>query len=383
MKKTMLIGLITTLLVLGSISVAFAQNVPTEGNAQTGTSNLPIIKAKAEWIYRNNSVGDDDPTKPYLQVNPPMGYGATVTLKYLVVATDYDGYDDLSSAYADVIHPDGSPKYQVALTNVVSCTDNSDQLEKWIGILETAYEKGLVTFNEGSNGTFTINDTIAELRQCSAKLFYGTADLSYCQMCGEFEWELQCSGTPPCTGTWVAINRDNGYKVDAYVFDQSGGKSGILTNYFEYICQAGLETDFNKLDYQSVLYRVHKWIEGDRIWNSLGSACNPLVDSNCIPPTIRNIGNIPTNVSVMEDDMQFGNSTQGWNVQWDARLGNFNEHATSTFNPYQTVTLDGTIGLCQLDKISFSIYANKIVSTGSHRGNATIEAVPVSFPWWE
>ena len=84
--------------------------------------------------------------------------------------------------------------------------------------------------------------------------------------------------------------------------------------------------------------------------------------------------------------MQFGfsglPSNPDWNVQWDARLGEGSEHLTSVFSPNVTVTLDGGLDLCQMDKISFSIYVNKLINSGSHTGWVEITPVPLTFPWW-
>jgi len=99
--------------------------------------------AKAEWI---TGTWDNDAVKPYLQVNPSGVFGQSKTLQYLIVATDLDGYDDLSAAYADVYHPDGTFKYQVALSNVVSCTDNVADLATWKAKLTDAYNRNLVKF---------------------------------------------------------------------------------------------------------------------------------------------------------------------------------------------------------------------------------------------
>jgi hypothetical protein len=350
--------------------------LPTQALGQSGGSITPWIKMKAEWII---GTWDDDAVKPYLQVKPPMGYGATKTLQYVMVATDDDGIGDLTPtlstdtiAWADVYHPDGSFKYEVPYSYIVSCYDHASELESWIAKLNESYQRNLTWFDPRSNFT----DVVKELRQCSAKLFVGQADMDYCQMCGQFTWTQVCSS---CQNGWVASDFGDGYKVDAYVYDKGGARSINLTNYFEYICQAGLETDFTKLDFESVRQQTHKWIEGDRDWsNPKGPACKLL--GGCVAPTVRNIGNTPMNISIVQDDMQFsysGPSTnKTWNVQWDARLGEFNEHATSVYAPYQTVTLDGCIDLCQLNKISFSIYVNKMLVTGTHVGNVTLTAVP-------
>jgi hypothetical protein len=83
-------------------------------------------------------------------------------------------------------------------------------------------------------------------------------------------------------------------------------------------------------------------------------------------------------INVEFDDMGFGNSTGGWNVQWDARLGLGN---AIYFNPYQMVELppgssqteNGILEQCAWDKISFSIHVIKAMQSGSHAGTVFIE----------
>ena len=190
------------------------------------------------------------------------------------------------------------------------------------------------------------------------------------------EWVSQCDGNDPCTLIWTPLNPEVGYKVEAYAFDKGGAMSEKLVNYMEYLCGKGLETDFTSLDFETVNYRTHKWIEGDYVWDDpKGPACK--LGETCVGPTIRNIGNIPCQVSVLQDDMNFGFSgvdPKDWNVQWDARLGVY-PNEVSIFDPEETVTLDGVLDLCQSDKISFSIYVKKMVETGPHIGEVILEPV--------
>ena len=311
-KKIIAITSIAMLLV--TIVPTFA--IPTQANAQSGGSIPPVVMAKAEWI--KGSTIDDDSVKPWLQVNPSGVFGQSKKLGYVMVATDLDGYDDLSSAYAEVYHPDGTFKYQVALPRIISCTDNSGDLETWIGYLTNKDNKKLMTYTSG----YTLTNVVAKLRQCSAKIFIGEADLDYCQMCGQFTWRQTCVD---CQNGWAVDDFCTGYKVEGYAFDKTGAESAHLTNYFEYICQAGLETDFNSLDFESVRYQTHKWIEGDRVFDSpKGPACLPVADGGsnalCVPPTYRNVGNMPLyGVSILQDDIQFGYSGPSTNKDWNVQ----------------------------------------------------------------
>lgn len=392
MKKLLVMALLTIMLTTVPV---FAQTTPTQAYySGSGAGTPPVIKAKWE-------LPDEDPIKPWTQVNPPMSYQGNKTIDYWVIVTDYDGWNSVDAAYVDVYHPnnncdppgcDGSLcpsfKYQVKLTEIPICYPNGTIIQSNLDMVSAnitaAHAAHLVTYGQNNTGyDFTLDEVKHELIKCSAKAFKGSQIIDYHQMCGEFTWEYQCTGTPPiCNYTWTATDKTTGYKVNAYAYDTSGLKSPYLTNYFEYICQAGIEVDFNRLDFENVLYKEHKWIEGDNIFNTpTGPACR--IGGGCRAPTIRNIGNIPVNITVMQDDMDFGYSglitNPDWNVQWDARL---EENAISIFNPYQTVMLDGTLGLCNTQEISFSIYVSKPVSTGQHDGTVTIETVKLPFPWW-
>lgn len=357
---------------------------PTNANSVAGTSVPPTVIAKAEWIQTKLEI-DNDPAKPWLQVNPATGFNASKTLGYLVVAEGNSGIgslpgkNDLPAAFADVYNPDGCKKYQVAMPNVVSCDDSTPgEITQWIDYLNNKASKNLIKFADG----WTIDQVTNALLECSAKLYFGYADIDNCQMCGQFNWGFHCEGTNgTCIPVWTPIDQSTGYKVDAYVFGKDGTKSNILENHFEFICQAGIETDFTSLNYEDVTYNQHKWIEGNKIWaDPKGPACK--LGVGCVAPSIRNIGNIPVNLTVWQNDMGFGSSTLGWNVQWDARLGEITEHSGVNYDPFVTTALPGGLDICQLDKISFSILPKKAQDLGPRSGTVTISPVPVSFPWF-
>lgn len=393
MKKLLTIVLIATMLATTVPAFALTLNtgttVPTTANSVAGASVPPIVIAKAEWIQTNLEI-DDDSAKPWLQVNPANGFNASKTLGYLVVAECNTGFGCLPgtpgingnavAAFADVYNPDGCKKYQVAMPNVISCDDSTpEEITQWINYLNNKANKNLIKFADG----WTIDKVIADLKQCSAKLYFGYADVDTCQMCGQFTWGWSCEGNAQigCVPVWTVLDDSNGYKVDAYVFGKDGTKSNILENHFEYMCQAGIETDFNSLNYEDVQYNQHKWIEGNKIWNDpKGPACK--LGVGCVAPSIRNIGNEPVNLTVWQDDMGFGSSTLGWNVQWDARLGEITEHSGVNYDPFVTTAIPGGLDICQLDKISFSILPKKAQDLGSKSGQITITPVPLTFPWF-
>ncbi|MCX6819636.1 MAG: hypothetical protein NT129_06600 [Candidatus Aenigmarchaeota archaeon] len=369
---------VTTTTTTSTSTTTILPGTPTQANVPVGIGDAPIVKAKWETVPSAGSALDDDPSMPWTQVTPIMDWKAEKNIGFWAVVTDPNGFGDLTDyAYVEVYHPDGSPKYQVELTELYnSCPEDTTEIAAAIQSVEDADAAGLITYNTG----YDLQDLIDEIEQCSAKVFYGEAPISNCQMCGEFDWSWECTATnPPCNGKWTAYDKTGGYKVEAYAFDKYNVKSAFLTNYFEFICTAGIETDFTSLNFGNVIVSSNKWIEGDWDYDwqiAPGPACPPGLQTGCRPPTVKNVGNTPVQISVEFDDMDFGYSgpstTKNWNVIWDARFG---LKTASYFDPYVPTTLEGELPKCESSKISFSIHVEKAVTTGGHDGQVWIEPV--------
>jgi hypothetical protein len=108
-------------------------------------------------------------------------------------------------------------------------------------------------------------------------------------------------------------------------------------------------------------------------------------------PTVRNIGNVPVFISVLQDDMGFGKYADGtWKVEYDARLGPAVNDSDSThvyYMPNVVTKLPNALALCYTKKMDFSIHV-KFATPGVHNGTMTItfepaqmsDAYPFSFP---
>ena len=247
MKNLIVSSSVAAITVLMLTSFALANGLPTGSYVPPGVGDAPIVKAKWETVpSAPGSDLDDDTDKPWTQVNPPLSYGATKTIKYWMVVTDPNGFGDLTDkAYVEVFHPNGSLKYQIEMNEFYDeCPEDEAKIQQAIDALTDAYNQGLVTFNTG----YCLNEVVAELEQCSAKLFTGEAEIHFHQPCGEFDWTYQCVGTPPdCDWEWTATCKTSGYKVAAYAFDKYNVKSDDLVNFFEYICVPMFELDFERL----------------------------------------------------------------------------------------------------------------------------------------
>jgi hypothetical protein len=248
----------------------------------------PIVKCKWESTS-DDPVSDDDPAAG-CQVAPPLQYQGTKKVYYWAVVTDPQGIGDIASVYADVYHPEGYPEYGTFKYEVtLQLYTGDDALDR----LSEAYNESLITFGTG----YDYSDVYDEILEGDATLWWGWADIDYCQPAGY-------------------------YKVEVFADDAYGYRSDKLENYFEYLLIVGIEIDFTEINFGTVSVCTPKWITGDWTW---GDA-----------PTIRNIGNWDCKIGVTFTDMNFGtrieNGVEKPNVRFNARLGHNDSWADAKNN---------------------------------------------------
>jgi len=357
MKKVM--ALVLTLVLLLAIVVptaAFAEDMNTTSsvNVATGGGETPFVKCK--WEQQppavEPSLEDGDPTHatPGFQILPPLVAGATKTIQYFAVVTDEEDGGNVQQVFADVYHPMYSPepygpskvggiqprpyfKYEIPFS--LSPLTKAQMITKF----QTAWEAGLVTLGE-----FTYDDIIYELDKGTAKLWWGQAEIDYEQPAGL-------------------------YDVYVFAFDWNENLSAPVWNQFLYVPVCGIEADFTGIDFGSTKLGVEKMIPGDLIWDDPAGINNA---------TVRNIGNTWAHVTIMFDDMGFGQDVNDtWNVNFDARMGSDDTYYVGPIMPYQEVTLPNALGLSMKDELDISI---KIIKGfGEHNGCITLGCVQESF----
>jgi hypothetical protein len=283
---------------------------------------------------------------PGLQVKPIIG--STVTVGYFAVVTDPNGVGTVSHVYADVWHPDGTFKYQIELFPIGFDTYgdyyNTEALAAWAHV--TGNHSDLITINSDWAATLppgiTAEDDIYdELWQDLAYLYYGEAEISYCQPGGYY---------------YVGVRGHDTYNTWC----------NYLYNTFWYIPTSAVELDFNSLNYGTVTIPSSSptWVGGD----------SDMLTS--LKPTAKNIGNTPVELYVWQDDMDFSDTNGAWNVMFDARLGPPNGNPAVYYSPYDFVDnglpetdpnyfawpgvqIPGILPLCTENKLDFSIHAYK------------------------
>jgi|GEM_PF-2434226 len=316
------------------------------GGAGKGGELNPVIKVK--WEYDMDATcHDSDPCTEHLQVAPIIGQTATVG--YFEVVTSPLGVDPnpsglgYISVYADIWHPDGQYKYQIQLQVVGwdgNSYDKTAALNVWAHVI--GHHQDLIRVNQNWTnslppGTSWQDDVYDELNEGLALLYFTTAEISYCQPGGY-------------------------YLIGDTAFDKLGYQADYIYDDFWYIPTSAVQIDFSSVDYSPVHVGMHKYVGGDQ----------DMLTPN--KPTVRNIGNTPIRLNVWQDDMDFGMTSNHWNVQFDARLSPPGVNGDVIYYPYQNdpgcsgVWIPGVLPLCTQDKLDFSINVYKGSSGYTYTG---------------
>jgi hypothetical protein len=334
------------------------------GGTEPQGIDAPIIKCK--WEYDMDVVVDLEecdcvdpceggmwyhdacPCTTGLQVKPILG--ETVTVGYFAVVTDPQGVANVDRVYADIWHPDGQFKYQIELYPLgltEAGYDKTIALEKWAHV--TMHHSDLIKLNDLWSaglppGITAWDDIYDELNENLAYLYYGEAEISYCQ-----------------PGGW--------YHVGVTAFDNNNNQASYLYNCFWYIPTSAVEIDFMTVNYGSVDVGTHKQIGGDM----------DMFTAN--KPTVKNIGNTPVELWVEQTDMGFGKTSGIWNVEFDARMTADGEYVY--YEPEEEVRIPGVLGLCTLEKLDFSILVHKAASGYTYTGTMCLTACidDASYVW--
>ncbi|WP_298665037.1 hypothetical protein, partial [uncultured Methanofollis sp.] len=145
-----------------------------------------------------------------------------------------------------------------------------------------------------------------------------------------------------------------------YQVDVAGDTAEVVTCHYTYLSVACCEFDFSAVPYGSTSLNTTVRIGGD---TNFGTADLP---------TVRNIGNVPCTVLVMQDDMGLGKRADGtWNVIYSAALGDGDE---VSYGPSRQVPLPGVLPVRASLPVSFSLRV--LGGSGGYSGNMTFSYVP-------
>ncbi|HOZ36581.1 MAG TPA: hypothetical protein PLR18_02000 [bacterium] len=352
MKKALIFTLVFMLTVVNS-SVAWA--IDTSLQADVSGGNAPFVQAK--WEANIDKWSDDDAESAGAQFNPTGVKDSNRTISICTIVADPDGVADINNVYADVFWPEGiavGPDHEKLPSQTGSTgagcgllmqEDELSVLSKTDGIdlfcnKVRHNNNGLPTFGNGYTYDM-ICKADGTLQKETAKVYCVEKDLSYEDPAGMYT-------------VWAVAQDKN-------------GKQGTLSNQFEYLPLAAIETDFSNVNYGSVRLNTEKIING----NLEFLAGDGLA-------TIRNVGNTRVQVSVEQDDMKLGMTGSVYNVSYKARIGNM-ESDWKPYAPYEETPLMDLLNLSETDEIDFGITVHKFPPNyaGPYTGSMTLSAASV------
>lgn len=353
MKKLIALLAIVALAVsiLGpALTVAVTDPTVTTGLIKgTGGGSVPIVKVKWEMDAPYASLlGTDDSTAPGAQFDAPGIWGNNMNYSVCAIVTDPNGAADIYGVYADIYYPIDRKMHKPG--------EDPD-------------------YPTGGCGAFIEQNTLVKLSKADGyNLFCNTirnnnnnlpvfaTSYGYDEICksdGELMKEEAYVWCDNKSLTWE--DPAGLYRVVVSALDKAGNKSALLENYFEYLQFTGFAIDFTTVNYGEVLLSTKKKISGDKTFSTAAN------------PTVRNTGNTRLNMKVAQDDMGLGKSSDLWNVEYDARVGNA-ETDWKIYNPFkfketpgpgtsptssQYKTLAEILDLSETEEMDFSIHVKK------------------------
>ncbi|WP_292516915.1 hypothetical protein [Methanoculleus sp.] len=324
--------MILAVMVLPVSAAVSPQDVDTKAKIATGGGCAPIVLAKWE-ADTTGCLEDGDPTHAIngSQFLPPVTYDGKKTIKYYSIVYDEEENGNVNVVSWDIFQPNncwgnGAFVYQVMGEKITNKAEA-------VALFQAAVDANLVEFDDEYDANLILTEY---LEKGTAALWVGQSDLCYCSPAGD-------------------------YRVEAFAVDHNNNWACALENTFCYVPVTAFDIDFCTVNYGSVNINEPKWIAGNTIFSE-----------NDGRPTVRNIGNTYMQVTVEQDDMQLGESLNGWNVKWGARMGNDDANAVY-YDPEGCATLPNYLGLCGQDELDFSIEVYK-GTTGEKCGTMTLGA---------
>lgn len=294
--------------------------------------NPPIIKC----VWEN----DQDPTTDGIQIFPVLD--GTQHVDFWAIVTDPEGVDTVANVYVDLYNPDGTLKYELELTIYPKWTDGGTGktgVQEW---LDAWANDDIVTWNDVHYAGMTRGEVFSEiyheLNESTARIYHVVGELTYCQIAGT-------------------------YMASYIAYDVKDNPSDRLESNLCYVPTAGIEIDFNSVDYGTVDLHYWKIVSGDF---DMGTP---------LKPTVRGIGNTDFTLKIRQDDMGLGMTGGQYNVRYKARL---DEGTYVEYDPYDEVYLNDYVERCNIEKLDFGILVDK-PGSGSGTYDGTMVITPIVF----
>ncbi len=336
---------------------ALGQTSPSA--AEVGTSfdlNLtgneqPVVQAiwQMNQATSSNDQGQDDSLADGAQFTPSGQYQVDKPIEVCAVVSDPDGLADLASVSSQIYYPKDIYLGPNRQSSQPGC---GQPKEEWFNMAALEPSQGLDLFcqqlkSKNANlpsfktgyDFITLCGPSGDLTKETSKVFCGQASLSYQDPAGD-------------------------YRVKTVALDQKN-EAGVLENSFKYLELVAFEIDFDNIEYGSMRLNTLKVLSG-----------NETFLANDHAPTLRNIGNTRLEINIKQNDMGLGQSETGWNLTYQARVG----QGASFVNywPETWTTLANLMNLGQTSQLDLAVEVLKfpeVATSGHYAGKLSLNAI--------
>ena len=332
------------------ISNPSAAEVGTGLDLNFSNNEWPVVQAiwQMNQTASSSGQGQDDNLADGAQFMPSGQFQVDKTIEVCAVASDPDGLADLTGVNGQIYYPQniylgpnrsssqpgcGQPKEEQF---IMSAFEPSQGLDLFCQQIKNK-NANLPSFKTG-NDFDTLCGPSGDLIKETSKVFCGQASLSYQDPAGE-------------------------YRVKITALDQKQA-AGLLENSFKYLELIAFEIDFDNIEYGSMRLNIPKVLAG-----------NETFSANDGRPTLRNIGNTRLEISVKQNDMGLGQSETGWNLTYQARVGQ--DAGFTNYWPEAWTTLANIVNLGQTSQLDLAVEVLKFpeaAAGGHYAGKLSLNA---------
>jgi len=333
------------------IEIIVPNDVATGMDLSFSDNERPVVQAVWEMnqAVSTSDQGQDDSLADGAQFMPSGQYQVDKTIEICAVANDPDGLEDLASVNSQIYYPENIYLGPNRESSQPGC---GQAKEGWMLMKTLEPSQGLELFCE-------------QLRSQNANLPSFKTGYDFAALCGPAGDLIKETSRVICGQVGLAYQDPAGeYRVKIAALDQKN-EAGTLENSFKYLELVAFEIDFDNIDYGSMRLNNAKVLSG-----------NDAFLANDGQPTLRNIGNTRLEINIKQNDMGLGQSETGWNLTYQARVGQ--DASFTNYWPEAWVTLANSMNLGQTSPLDLAIEVLKFpeIAAGEYyAGKLSLNAV--------
>ena len=316
-------------------------------STQAISTNLSDSQIIAKWEMVDDNGLDDTPAD-FGQILPSGKYGIDREFKVCAIFN----LNDAHHIYSQIFYPDD-----------VAFGANDLKARQGCGQMV-----GMALEMEKIDQIAAADLVCGKIKNDNSNLIFFSNDYSYDKICDKDNAFLDQNIAVYCVNQKLAFDDISGdYNSAITMRDEAGNEIALLTNKFTYLPVSTFEIDFENIDYGKTKENLDNVILGDQIWDM----------PDFTRATVRNSGNMPINLTILQNDMGLGHVAHEENIVYKTRLGGDNNPWVE-YKPFELIKLDQILDLAQVTPIDFGSTVKQflISSDGKkYEGKMDINAV--------